>query len=94
MSQSYKEQSLARKRVREGIIEPRPQGHKSDKPKPVIVQFRFCPDSAIGKMFPKDKRPWRKAGTYRDMDTALATMAKQAHKHPYFEYRIKPEDGA
>ena len=92
MTKSYREDCLDRKRVREGIIEPRPVSGKSDKPKPVVMQFRFRPNSALG-MFRTD-RPWRKAGTYRDMDTALNTRAKQARKHPYFEYRLKPEDEA
>lgn len=91
MSQSYKEQSQARKRVREGIIEPHPHGHKSDKPAPIIVQFRWRAGERMGKIF-SERQKWRKAGAYRDMDTALDTIKLQTRKHPYFEYRIKPED--
>ncbi len=91
MTKSYREDCLDRKRVREDIVEPRPVNGKSGKDKPVIVQFRWRKNEPFGRIL---KSTWRKAGSYRDMDTALATMGKQAAKHPYFEYRLKPEDEA
>lgn len=93
MSQSYREDCLDRKRVREGITEPRPANGKRKKAKPVVVQYRYREGSGIAKLFPRSTS-WSKHGQYATVDIANEVIEKQTKKHPDNEFRIKPKDGA
>lgn len=92
MTKSYKEQSQDRKRVREGITEPRQPSGKKRIAQPVIVQSRLLPTSWFAKWIPEWTDKWRKHGEYRNEAMANRVMEQLKRKDPDYEYRIKPKD--
>lgn len=91
MSQSYREDCLERKRVREGITESRQVNKQPKKDRPVVLQYRWREGSMIATTFPASTK-WTKHRSYATEKIANAVMAKLAEKNPDNEYRIKPED--
>lgn len=78
------------KNARRGVDEQPSGAGKNKREKPVVVQYRWRPDSWIGTHWPKGNK-WGKFGAYRDMETAEKAMADSKRKRDLYEFRIKPD---
>jgi len=82
---TWREQGLHAKAVRRGaVVEPRPVGGRSRRPKPVVVEARWS-IKALGQM----GREWRRFGIYRDLATAEKAIADHKRKHGFYEFRYR-----
>ena len=85
----YREGCVYAKKVKAGIVEPKPVNGKSKRPTPVVLYsfYHF-------KWSREDPGEWVKRGEYRDEKTALKAAANFAHKYRFMlRFRIG-KDGA
>lgn len=85
MTGSYREMTIAGKAAQRGIVEQRPTGGKSKRPRMVVVEMRYTHGDL--KIFPRD---WRKYGSYRTPKEAEAVIDQQMRKYNWMELRIRP----
>ena len=84
----YRESSNRAKAVRRGVVEPRPVAGKKTQAKAIVVEWRW-PDSPF-----KSFRKWSKRGAYATAEVAIRALDNFKRKHPRWEFRIKPPQGA
>lgn len=82
---THKEQSTIAKLAKTGIVEQRPPGTKSKRPRLFDIDYR--------RANAKSERAqiWQRWMSYRTRDEAQMAMESMARKHKSWEWRHSPE---